>query len=87
MNPCRCGRYSACLVALAVAVVGHSLTHSFDHPHTHVPVAGEFATFANAAILASSTTTERPIVRVHNDRVDVKDGASLAHTTPVARKA
>ena len=43
-------------MALAVAVVGHSLNHSFDHPHTHVPVAGEFAISSGKATIVASST-------------------------------
>jgi len=58
MNPCRC----AYLLTLAGAVVLDSLTHSFDQPHTHVPVAGEWGTFpGTAAILASSASSGRAI--------------------------
>jgi len=52
MNRCRC---STCL-ALAVEATGHSLVQPFDHPHTHVPIAGEFG-FSNNAIPVSGLST------------------------------
>lgn len=55
MNACHC---SACLAALAAAVVAQSLEHPFDDPHAHNPVPGEHAPVRiQGAALASSSSS------------------------------
>jgi len=53
MDVCRCAARSL----LAGAIALHAVGDRFEHPHIHVPAAGENATTFNIAVAASTMSS------------------------------